>query len=264
MKVEFDRQKILAEDPIYTKYDLSSFDEESIYKLFTSGSIDSYCPSCERKSVFRIQNPQLYSIEPKEKALIKFGLIEVRAKCIRTSDSGIGDSCEHDFYVIYKRYSNELTKIGQYPSKAILDFGELDEAFKELGRGSRKELGTSIGLYAHGVGIGSFVYLRKIFESLVGEAHVQAKAEKNDWDENNYKSLRMTEKISELKGYLPSRLVKSAHLYGILSKGIHELSEEDCLEAYPLVKQAIQLILKQRHEEKEYESVVNQMSGISK
>lgn len=263
MKVELDRQKILAEDPVYTEYDLSSFNEENIYKLFTSGSIDSYCPSCERKSVFIIQNPQPYSTEPKEKALTKFGLIEVRATCIRTSTSGVTDRCEHDFYVIYKRYSNELIKIGQYPSKATIDFGELDEAFKELDKGSRKELGTSIGLYAHGVGIGSFVYLRRIFETLVEEAHIQAKAEKN-WDENTYKSLKMIEKITALKGHLPSRLVKSAHLYGILSKGIHELSEEDCLKEYPLVKQAVQLILMQRHEEKEYELVINQMSKISK
>ncbi len=264
MKAVFDRQKILADDPVYTEYDLSSCDEESIYKLFTSGSIDAYCPSCERKSIFRIQNPYSYPTEPKEKVLTKFGLIEVKAKCIRTSDKGPSDSCDHDFYIIYRRYSGRFTKIGQYPSRAILDFGELDEAFKELGKNGRKEIGTSVGLYAHGVGIGSFVYLRRVFESLVEEVHIQAKDDDNDWDDNIYKSLKMVDKIKKLKNHLPSRLVKSAHLYSILSKGIHELSEEECLQTYPLVKQAIQLILKQRHEEKEYESVLNQMSDTSK
>lgn len=263
MKVEFDRKKILLEDSVYTEYDLSNFDEGDIYKLFTSGSIDAYCPSCERQSVFRIQNPNPYSTEQSDKTLTKFGLIEVRAKCTRTSESGISDNCGHDLYVIYRRYSNELTKIGQYPSQATLDFGGLDDDFKELDKARRNELGTSIGLFSHGVGIGSFVYLRRIFESLLEEAHVQAK-EEDGWDEEKYSMLRVTDKIKELKGFLPSRLVKSAQLYGILSKGIHELSEEECLKAFPLVKQAIQLILKQRHEEKEYEKVINQMGNINK
>lgn len=261
MKVEFNRQKILADDPIYTKYDLSAFDEESIFKLFTSGAIDAYCPSCERQSVYRIQYPFSYAVEQKEKILTKFGLIEVRAKCTRTPNTGISDQCGHDFIVIYKRYGSELIKIGQYPSRAELDFGELDQAFKGLGKNDRKELGTSMGLYAHGVGIGSFVYLRRIFESLVEAAHLQAKSGNDEWDESKYSSLKMTEKIKELKGYLPSRLVKSASLYGILSKGIHELSEDECIETYPLVKQAIQLILKQMHENKEYEQVANQIGA---
>jgi hypothetical protein len=32
-------------------------------------------------------------------------------------------------------------------------------------------------------------------------------------------------------------------MYGILSKGIHELSEEDCLKAFPAVKIGIEIIL---------------------
>jgi hypothetical protein len=42
---------------------------------------------------------------------------------------------------------------------------------------------------------------------------------------------------------LPEFLVKNSAIYGILSKGIHELSEQDCLEIFPAVKLGIELIL---------------------
>ncbi len=159
--------------------------------------------------------------------------------------------------------ASEIIKIGQNPSAAELEFGSLDEAFdKELSGSFRRELGTAIGLYAHGVGIGSFVYLRRIFEALVEEAHQVARQDEN-WDESKYHRLRVSEKLDLLRGYLPSRLVQTAHLYGILSLGIHELSEKDCLESFELVKGAIELILKERHEVKRYENLVKGVSQKS-
>ena len=38
-------------------------------------------------------------------------------------------------------------------------------------------------------------------------------------------------------------LVKNTTIYGILSKGIHELSEEECRKYFPVVKQCIYQIL---------------------
>lgn len=115
---------------------------------------------------------------------------------------------------------SEVTKIDQNPLAAQLAFGVLDEAFnKELSSSFRRELGTAIGLYAHGVGIGSFVYLRRISEALVEEAH-QTAQEDESWDESEYRKQRVSERLNLLKGFLPSRLIQSAHLYGILSLAI--------------------------------------------
>jgi hypothetical protein len=260
---KLEKQKVFAEDSLYTTYDISDFDDDKTIKFFTTGSIDAYCPNCKKRSVFRIQSGTAqYGTEKPQ--IPKFGLITVSAKCTReTHNNLLGrlENCDHIFYVIFKRYSNELLKIGQYPSKGDMDFGELDDSYKELSDHLRNELGTSIGLYAHGVGIGSFVYLRRILETLVEEAHEKAKTEQN-WNEDIYIQSRMTEKIQLLSGFLPTRLVKSANLYGILSKGLHELSENECKKHYSLVRQAIQLILKQKHEEKEYELVIKTMNKI--
>ena len=42
---------------------------------------------------------------------------------------------------------------------------------KILGKEKYGEFGRAVGLYTHGIGIGSYVYLRRIFENLIEEAH---------------------------------------------------------------------------------------------
>lgn len=254
----FENQKILVDDPLYTEYDLSEISDEKFVKTIQSGSVDAYCPRCDRKSVFRILGPESYQIAEAAKKTSKHGLIVSHAKCVRQNPEGILDRCEYDFYALFHRSGSTMVKIGQHPSKADSDFGELDDAFKELSASQRKEFGAAIGLFSHGIGIGSFVYLRRIFERLIEEAYENAVQEESV-DQEEYAKCRMVEKIKLLKDYLPSRLVKSSNLYGVLSKGIHELSEDECKEKFSIVKQAIQLILKQKHEEKEYEKAIKSL-----
>jgi hypothetical protein len=42
---------------------------------------------------------------------------------------------------------------------------------------------------------------------------------------------------------LPDFLVQNKKVYTILSKGIHELEEDECLKAFEMLKQAIFIIL---------------------
>ena len=63
----------------------------------------------------------------------------------------------------------------------------------------------------------------------------------------------MDEKIEVLRDYLPNTLVEIKHIYGILSKGIHELSEEECLMYFGAVKMGIEIILDDKLEQKRKE-----------
>jgi hypothetical protein len=58
--------------------------------------------------------------------------------------------------------------------------------------------------------------------------------------------MRMDERIRELREHLPEFLVENAAIYGILSKGLHELEEKQCLEAFATVRVAIEVILDER------------------
>ena len=67
----------------------------------------------------------------------------------------------------------------------------------------------------------------------------------------------MDEEIPLLKDLLPSFLVENRKMYSILSKSIHELSEEECLAAFNVVRLGIELILDEKIEKKEKERKIN-------
>ncbi len=116
-----------------------------------------------------------------------------------------------------------------------------------------------MGLAAHGVGIGSFVYLRRIFEDLVQAAHLEA-VQDPGWNDEVYIRGRMDEKIGLLQHHLPSFLVQNRSLYSILSKGIHELSEQECLQYFSSVHMGIELILDEKIEQEERRKKIERAS----
>ena len=140
-----------------------------------------------------------------------------------------------------------ITKIGQHPSTATLASEEISRYRRILSK-DYVELSKAVGLFAHGIGIGSFVYLRRIFENLIEEARQEAQKQQ-DWDMEKYTRSRMAEKVQMLKGYLPEFVVNNSSLYSILSKGIHELAEDECMTYFPVVKIGIEIILDAKIEE---------------
>jgi hypothetical protein len=145
--------------------------------------------------------------------------------------------------------SDEIFKIGQYPSIAEISQPELKKYRGVLTKEKYSELNRGIGLITHGVGIGAFVYLRRIFEDLIEEAHLSLK-DSEGWDEDKFLNSRMSEKIELLRNELPEFLVENKALYGILSKGIHELTEDVCKEYFSTVKLGIELILDEKLEKR--------------
>jgi hypothetical protein len=64
---------------------------------------------------------------------------------------------------------------------------------------------------------------------------------------------RMDEKISYFAKELPEYLVENKSIYGLLSKGIHELKEQECLKHFETLKDAIFFILEENKQKKEKE-----------
>ena len=165
-------------------------------------------------------------------------------------------------------HNHKMQKIGQFPSFADLHFFDTLKYKSALNKtAAYQEFTKAIGLASHGIGIGSFVYLRRIFESLIEEAHQIARV-KPDWNEEVFTKGRMVEKIQILATHLPDFLVENRSLYGILSKGIHELSESECLDAFPVVKLGIELILdakiREIEEQKKLDEARKAIQGLTK
>lgn len=173
---------------------------------------------------------------------------------------------EHHVDYIVRADGNTLTKIGQYPSVADLSFPELDVYKKVISSEDRKELGRALGLYASGIGIGSFVYLRRIFERILNKAKSFAIKDGN-LSEDEYRTAHVDERIEMLKGYLPEAMAGNTAFYGIVSKGIHELSEEECIRYFPVLKECIIMILRQwektRQDEEAQKNIANSLSKIA-
>ena len=157
-----------------------------------------------------------------------------------------------------------IRKIGQFPSVADLSFPELDNYRKILSKEDRCELRRAIGLHAQGIGVGSYVYLRRIFERLLNQTKALAISDGN-LDEVTYAKAHVGDKVKLLKGYLPQMIVDTPVFYGIVSKGVHELSEKDCIAYFPVMQEFIMMVLRQKDQlQKEKEAAKRLSASMSK
>ena len=221
--------------PLYEKVIFNNEDDVAPYNiLFFDQPFDAFCEGCNKHSIFQRTNEA--SRPANSSSWLDYSRRSATFHCSRDS--------HHQLFFIMQIVAEErsLEKIGQYPSLATLSMYDVKQYQAVLEKDIFRELTKAIGLAAHGVGIGSFVYLRRIFEGLVEKAHVEAMVQPA-WDEALYGQSRMGEKIGLLADYLPLFLVENKSMYGILSKGIHELSEDVCLAAFPVVKVGIEIIL---------------------
>jgi hypothetical protein len=173
---------------------------------------------------------------------------------------------EIELMLLLNAKDKSIMKVGQYPTIADMHKAQIKQYKSVLSNDEMKEFTRAIGLAASGVGIGSFVYLRRIFENLIEEAYKQALSN-GDVEEDVFMRMRMDEKIGVLKDYLPKTLVEIKQIYGILSKGIHELSEKECLSYFNAMRMGIEIILddklEQRKREEKRARAIAQVSTIS-
>lgn len=152
-----------------------------------------------------------------------------------------------------------ITKVWQYPSLADINSAEIRKKYsKVVSNDDLTNLTKAIWLFSHWIWAGSFVYLRRIFEKLIFETYILNK-EKIWLEEQEFKLKKMIDKVDILKNFLPEHLVKMSTLYRILSSGVHNLSEQECLTYFKSIKLSIELILKQKikiQNEKEEEFLV--------
>lgn len=239
--------------------------------LYYNGTYDSFCTKCKRESTFKVQPPErpieYWRDRQLEEHLKRLGkpprIPSIPSSSVFTVESLCTRNELHKqnffFFVDSQVVPNEsgppstkwtFQKIGQQPSYGDLHILQVKKYAHVLDKQQLGDLTRAIGLASHDVGVGAYVYLRRIFETLVEEAHVAAK-EVAGWDEEAYGRCRMSEKIAALREHLPAFLVEHPGMYSLLSKGIHELSEQDCLKHFSTLRLGIELILDERLEARE-------------
>ena len=231
-KKKISRHQFFFELPLYTPINITDLEKD--FSNLTQGDVDAYSPDGfdTTYTISRWCLGDHYSTYNRYWAL--------SLACKRK-----GSTLE---FFIYKT-TDTVTKVGQFLSLADIQYAEIGEKYdKVLSPQDLHDLKKAIGLMAHGAGAGSLVYLRRIFENIIWNTftkHEQTLGIPKD----EFRRKRMDEKVDFLKSYLPSQLVEMKAVYGIMSKGVHELSEKECLAYFPALKLSIILILDQRIEE---------------
>ena len=223
-------QQFIFQEPLYKKVSLS--DNPKILKdLMSYISIDGYNVRKGVDSTYSLKQPLHHDFHFEPSTSTE----QILFVCQRYGDK---------FFVQIHYDVNDgyIEKVGQYPSIADIHIAQIKQYSKVLDSQYMRDFTKAIGLAASGVGTGSFVYLRRIFEHLVEEIAKKAIAD-GEIHAEVYNSSKMDKKIKMLESQLPDVLKDNKPLYGVLSKGIHELSEEDCLQYFSVVRQIIELIL---------------------
>lgn len=251
-------EDLLVNKGLYDAVDISVEDLEEMQRYlskseYTGNNIDCYCINCETNRVFEYCDCEVReetgimrmsycdedstrSRKPKPEELFKEFLnrrYSLSYRCTRDRN--------HSIIFDLITTDSQIIKVGQYPSVADMTMPEIKKYRGILGKQYR-DYSKAVGLFANGIGIGSYVYLRRIIENLVYDKFSQV-AEKVNMPIEEFSSLHFDEKIDTLSAYLPDLLVSNKNLYGIVSKGIHELSEEECLSMFPCIQAGIELIL---------------------
>lgn len=256
---------LLLKASLYERFEFENEENWDVLDFpYLQGTYDNFCVACKRESTFELAPSTRPSEHKKSKASAALrarmtgelpevtfaptGVQRIEARCARHKG--------HTQYFIFlveqhfesepqKRMYSTIQKIGQYPSYGDVHIDSVKKYAPVLSKVKRSELVRALGLASHDVGIGSYVYLRRIFESLIEEAHNNAQGE-HGWNEDAYARARVSEKIALLKHQLPPFLVENPQIYGLLSKGIHELSEEECLKHFDTLRLGIEIILEER------------------
>ena len=223
-KRKYSKHDFYFETPLYEFIDIDQIEGNLL-----SGSVDAYNPTSGYDTTYEIHSDQVgYGWS---------GFLKVTLTCKRNGK---------DFLRFFIYYGDIVFKVGQWPTLADIQFAELGKKYdKVLPDSDLQEFKRAIGLFAHGVGVGAFVYLRRIFENLIQETFGAHSAEVACTEED-FKKLRMDDKVNLLKPYLPTQLVEMRDIYKVLSTGVHKLDEATCMAFFPAVKLAIELILDQK------------------
>ncbi|WP_440880623.1 hypothetical protein [Tenacibaculum sp. C7A-26P2] len=294
-KQKTDILEFFLKKPLYSEFDLYTLRlEETLSILFFHEhcrigdyhivnkfkTIDSYCTVCNKETTFTssvtdldvvnqiLRDPTKDNVKIlkilKEKGTHQRelqGVYQRVFKCPRPESNS-----SHDQVFIFRVKDSKIIKVGQSPSIADLSKKEIAK-YRALKEDIYQELNKAIGLASHGIGVGSFVYLRRIIEKHIvspklDELLNEQSITQEEIDRSDFKS-----KIKLVKSKTPDFLVENRKIYSILSKGIHELEENECKDFFPILNDAIQIILDEEIERKEREkkrkSIADKLSKIN-
>lgn len=261
-----DISKIIFQSPLYSKWkdEFQAEDEDGELETFTishqievfNERIDLYCTKCQTYRVFAtdrgiyrdtrfVQTPHYEEI--------------VENKPIFYKTFRCSANKEHRRLYGFLIDDESIVKISEFPSKYDSIQNDLNKYEKVLPKDKVSELAKAAQLESFGYSIASFLHYRRIFETIIFETFKNSKII-DKIEEPEYRKYRMEDKIGYIKDFLPEYFTANSFVYGVLSKGIHELSEQECSDYLPVVKEVIIFSLEEALEKRTHQIRKEQFS----
>jgi len=276
--------------PLYSKIQFLELNEEdedfSFFSFFEDKAYKFYCPFEKDYHTFKIQKKwgdqfsiradyvHEFSLDNESKLNFSFHLISKCQSCDNKMDLLLniftltpiikGEKVP----IIYLRKIGQLPAFERNPEKIVLDY--LNEEDKENYKKALSNLSSSYG-------IGAFAYLRRVIENeiknivkdlsqLEFDGSEKVKQAWLEYEQNH----QMANLIENINPYIPSSLKEIGDnpiklLYQQLSGGIHEYSEDECLEKAKQIDVLMRYVIRKVNSEKyELNDVRKAMNTLKK
>ena len=255
-------KKFLEEYPLYKKFITTDFYYWTTLRDLPKPAIHMYCWKCDSDQTFNMANEYWEVDYPVDSSIV--------GKTLRTRY--VCSACRDSARLFFIQFGSEkieaknkdgkdventvvsMMKVGQNPAWSI----EMD---KEL----EKMLGEHAEYYKRGLicesqsyGIGAYAYFRRITEDVIDELlesilDLVEEDEKEQYKEKleQVKIEKIAEnKINLVKDLLPKSLQVDGmnplkKLYGVLSQGIHDETDEECMEKAEAIRGILVFLVNQ-------------------
>lgn len=243
-------EQILLKDflenrPLYNELVIPRIFNQHITTTQTLREIEYMCPNCDCMKPLHNDDDNLiiYRFDPSKKKLMTF----VAFTCV---------SCRtfsKSFLVKFEKLEDDLlkvTKIGENPQKELPRSKVLSKFFKD----DKKEYNKAVVCLANGYGVAAFAYMRRIVENNINSLLdlIQEDMDKDSSLALSLAELKITSPMSDkiriannaLPDYLkPDGFNPLGQIYGLLSDGVHSLTDNECLEKAENLQACIEYLI---------------------
>ncbi len=239
-------KEFLENAPLYSwqEFKRPDFDRKSLW----INEIDAYCETCKQKRPFQdlrnrgggsgMARTQLASGQ----SFFQFTCVSCRKE-------------KHEYLVeqIVTDETIKLQKYGELPRKYL----DRDPLLQKFFSKDKDNYEKAVVCLANGYGIAAFAYMRRIIENNIGELlnMLQEDIKSTSTDQsllNKLSELKsntpMSDKIKVANNAIPNYLIPSGlnplgRLYQVLSEGVHNDSDESCLERAGTLQKCIKYLV---------------------
>ena len=253
---------LLKNKGVYSKTSSCTFERflHVCYRDNAPKSLDLSCPKCKvDKTFIFVRSEELNSLGTLEYSNGKTNITAGRIKVLIYECPSCG---ERLLFLLYFD-GTCIVKIAQYPSLYDVSRDELkkyqknglleDDSFSQL---YKAELCASSSYY-----IAAYTYMRRVYETMLLSVFDQNKDEIG-LTEDDFRKLHSDKKLEAIKDYLAIDDEIYLPLYGLLSAGIHAMTEEQCCEDYNVLKPILLDILAEQKAKKEKESKRKELKAL--